>query len=122
VPASDDVEADLLKVVEGYLATYRRHGGLALTLFAQMPHHPELRGVTPVLMQNMQNVAAILAAHQAKGRVRPGDPVRFAIALIAPLAVMGFMKEMGQGPGHVGLDVGAYVRTYLGGHAAAAEA
>ena len=37
-------------------------------------------------------------------------------ALIAPLAVMGFMKEMGLGTGHEGLDVENYVQTYLQGH------
>ncbi|MHA7774275.1 TetR/AcrR family transcriptional regulator [Roseibium sp. M-1] len=121
VPASDDIEMDLSNVVESYLATFKTHSGLALTLFSQMPHQPELRAVTPVLMQNMQSVARILATHQAKGRIQPGDPFRFAIALIAPLAVTGFVKEMGIGPGHAGLDVGEYVRTYLSGHGAKTE-
>jgi len=122
VAAGDDVEADLRKVVEGYLTTYRRHGGLAFTLFSQMPHHPELRGVTPVLFQNIRNVARILESHQAEGRIRTGDSLRFVIALIAPLAVMGFMKEMGLGEGHAGLDVDGYVRAYLAGHGAGPEA
>ncbi|WP_428645875.1 TetR/AcrR family transcriptional regulator [Roseibium sp.] len=121
VSASDDVVIDLRKVVEGYLATFETHSGLALTLFSQVPRQPELRGVTPVLMQNMQSVARIVATHQAKGRIRPGDPIRFTIDLIAPLAITGFVKEMGIGPGHAGLDVGEYVRTYLAGHGAAPE-
>lgn len=114
----DDLEADLCKVVRAYLATYEKHGGLALTLFAQLPHHPELSGIAPILFKNMQNVAAILTAHQQVGRIRPGDPGRFAVELIAPLAVIGVMKDMGAGPGHDDLDVPDYVRTFLAGHEA----
>ncbi|GAB2185669.1 TetR/AcrR family transcriptional regulator [Roseibium sp. LAB1] len=112
----DDVRSDLLEVVRRYLDTYRKHSGLALTLFAQVPQHPELRTVTPFLLRNLQGVARILARHQSNGQLKPGDPVSFAVALIAPLAVMGFMKEMGLGTGHEGLDVENYVQTYLQGH------
>lgn len=116
VPASDNVKADLTSVVQAYLATYRDHGGLALTLFSQLPHHPDLHGIAPALMDNLKSVAALLGAHQAAGRIRPGDTSRFAVELIAPLAVIGFMGEMGLGAGHAALDVDDYVRTYLAGH------
>lgn len=116
VPASDDALVDLSNVVQAYLATYREHGGLALTLFSQLPHHPELHGITPVLMENLKAVGALLRTHQEAGRIRPGDPGRFALELIAPLAMIGFMGEMRLGPGHAGLDVEEYVRTYLAGH------
>ncbi len=112
----ENVKADLLEIVRNYLETYRKHSGLALTLFAQVPQHPELRAVTPFLLKNLQGVARTLAKHQSSGRLKPGDPVSFAVALIAPLAVMGFMKEMGLGTGHEGLDVENYVQTYLQGH------
>jgi len=116
VPASDDVKGDLTKVVREYLATYQEHGGLALTLFSQLPHHPELHGITPVLMENLKAVSTLLGLHQEAGRLRPGDPGRFAVELIAPLAMIGFMGEMDLGPGHAGLDVEDYVQTYLAGH------
>lgn len=118
----DDPQADLCEVVRAYLATYEKYGGLVLTLFAQLPHHPELSGIAPTLFRNMQNVAAIMAAHQQGGRIRAGDPGRFAVELIAPLAVIGMMKEMGAGPGHKDFDVPDYVRTFLSGHGASASA
>lgn len=118
VPASDDVCVDLANVVREYLTTYREHGGLALTLFSQLPHHPELHGITPALMENLKAVSALLGSHQREGRIRPGDPARFAVELIAPLAMIGFMGEMGLGEGHADLDVDDYVRTYLAGHGA----
>lgn len=116
VTPSADVTSDLSTIVEAYLATYQRHGGLALTLFSQLPHHPELAGTTPALMENLQNVAGVLAHHQAQGRIRPGNPIRFAVELIAPLAMVGFLNRLGIGPGHPGLDLNDYVETYLQGH------
>ncbi|WP_422375043.1 TetR/AcrR family transcriptional regulator [Roseibium sp.] len=116
VTPSADVTSDLSTIVEAYLATYQRHGGLALTLFSQLPHHPELAGTTPALMENLQNVAGVLAHHQAQGRIRPGNPIRFAVELIAPLAMVGFLNQLGIGSGHPGLDLNDYVETYLQGH------
>jgi len=118
VQPSGDLTGDLVQVVREYLATYREHGGLALTLFSQLPHHPDLHGITPVLLENLKAVGALLRSHQEAGRIRPGDPGRFALELIAPLAMIGFMGEMGLGQGHENLDVDDYVRTYLAGHGA----
>ena len=116
VTPSGDVSSDLCRVVEAYLATYERHGGLALTLFSQLPHHPELAGTLPALMENLENVAAVLVFHQQGGRIRPGEPVRFAVELIAPLAMVGFLNQLGIGAGHPSLDIKDYVGTYLAGH------
>jgi len=116
VLATEDVAADLTKVVREYLRTYEKHGGLALTLFSQLPHCKELRGVAPALLDNIKSVAALLAAHQKDNRIRLGDPRRFAVELIAPLAVIGFMGEIGLGSGHADLEVDDYIRTYLAGH------
>jgi len=116
VSPSGEVRLDLVAIVTAYLATYRQHSGLALTLFSQLPHHPELKGTTPALMANLQNVAAVLAFHQKKGGIRPGDTIRFAVELIAPLAMVGFLGNLGIGSGHPGLDVEDYVDGYLAGH------
>jgi AcrR family transcriptional regulator len=117
VPASDDIEVDLIGVVRSFMETHEEFGGLVMTLIAQVTHYPELRGAGAALVPNMQAVGRIIASHQEKGRIREGSADKFALDLIAPLAIANFMKVSELAPWHGDIDVEEHVKTFLSGHA-----
>lgn len=116
-PATDDVRQDLVNVVESFLETHGEFGGLVMTLIAQVTHYPELQGAASALIPNMQAVAGIIASHQKQGRIKAGNPDQFALKLIAPLAVAGFMDVAKLAPENFEFDAEEHVRFFLTGHA-----
>jgi AcrR family transcriptional regulator len=116
-PETDDIEADLIGVVRSFMKTHEEFGGLVMTLIAQVTHYPELRGAGAALVPNLQAVGRIIASHQEKGRIREGNADKFALDLIAPLAVANFMSVSELAPWHGDIDAEEHVRTFLSGHA-----
>ncbi|MBO6506962.1 MAG: TetR/AcrR family transcriptional regulator [Roseibium sp.] len=117
-PPTDDVRQDLVNVVRSFLETHGEFGGLVMTLIAQVTHYPELQGAARALIPNMQAVAGIIASHQEKGRIREGNPDQFALKLIAPLAVAGFMEVAKLAPEEFDFDADDHVELFLKGHGA----
>ncbi len=116
VVASDDVVADLTAIVRAYESTNRAYGGAVVTLLAEAPRHPELQKAVSALMPNMQNAARIIAAHQSRGHIGPGNPLQKVALLIAPLMAAGLWARAGTTIKRVELDLPPIVDAFLNGH------
>lgn len=118
VAATDDVQADLLSLVRAYDQTARLYGGAVMTLLTDVAHHPELRGAIAALLPNLRQAADVIAAHQAAGRLRPGDPLQRLIVLIAPLMMTGLWARTGEAAMTQPLEPEGVVDAFLDGHRA----
>ncbi len=96
--ASDDVMADITAIAAAYLETFNSFGAVVMMTMAEVAKTPEFRDALAALMPNLQNAAEIIARHQAAGRITPGNPFSKLLALIAPLAMTGFLARIGGGP------------------------
>jgi len=114
VTGSDDVRADLLAITRAYVATHEAYGAAVITLIDEVSLFPELRGALTVLQRNLANAASIIAAHQAKGRLAPGDPLQTLVFLFAPLMAASLWARAGlKAPP---LRPEAVVQAFLEGH------
>jgi hypothetical protein len=90
------------------------------TLLIEAPRHEELNGAQDILRPNLLRVSGIIKSHQTDGRLVSGSPLRLTLKLIAPLAMMGLLKnaEMGAGFDFASLESAHVVDEFLSGHAA----
>ncbi|MCH0567608.1 helix-turn-helix transcriptional regulator [Streptomyces sp. MUM 136J] len=116
VVAGGDVRADLAAIVHAYDMTNRAYGGAVLTLLTEIPRHPELRNALSALMPNLQNAARIIAMHQERGHVGPGDPLQKVVFLLSPLIATGLWDRSGAGTDTSELSPEAVVDAFLEGH------
>ena len=116
VVASDDVRSDLAAIVGGYEKTYRAYGDAVVTLLTETPRYPELRNAVSALMPNLRNAAQIISAHQARGRIGPGDPLLKVASLIAPVMMSGLLARTGAGMDVAAFDAVEIADAFLDGH------
>jgi AcrR family transcriptional regulator len=117
ITATDDVAADLVALVRDYAETTRLYGGAALTVLTDAPRHPELRESMDALMPNLSKAAQLIAAHQERGHLTQGEPMRLVITLISPIMVHGLWSRTGAPPIEA-YDAETLVSTFLDGHRA----
>ena len=118
IRATGDLRADATAIARAYRDTFAAYGGAVLTLLSEVPRHPELAGAAGVMATNLGAARAILADHQAAGRLRPGDPMGHLAALIGPIAMAGYWARAVGGSDALGPDLDQHVRAFLEGHAA----
>jgi hypothetical protein len=92
------VTADITAIAAAYLETFNSFGAVVMMTMAEVAKTPEFRDAMAALMPNLQNAAGIIALHQAAGRITQGNPFSKLLALIAPLAMTGFLARIGGGP------------------------
>jgi AcrR family transcriptional regulator len=115
VVASDDVRADLVAIVSGYAATNRAYGGAVVTLLSEAARIPELRHAVSVLLPNMANAAQIIALHQQRGELAPGDPMQKVAMLLAPLIAGALWARTGIRIDATEIDSDTLVDAFLDG-------
>jgi AcrR family transcriptional regulator len=111
-----DLEADLLALVQAYADTAQAYGGAVLTLLSDVPRYPELRDAMGVLLPNLRRASEVIAAHQSRGELRPGDPFALLVILIAPLMATGLWARTGVAAPVAPIDPHAVVTAFLDGH------
>lgn len=116
--ATDDLGADLSRVVEGYLETYRQIGAVFPLLLIEVARHPELRPALGAAWTNVGALLEIVAHHQARGALREEPPLLTMLSLIGPLFVIGLVRQA-QPDLPVEVNVEAHVQAFLHGRAAA---
>ena len=119
VEASDDVRSDLIAIAKAYAETNRTYGAAVTTLMIDLPRHPELRQAVPALLPNMQRAAAVMATHQQRGALTPGDPLQKVVTLIAPLLAEGLWRAMDADVTPPPFTPEAVAEAFLQGHATA---
>ncbi|RVW04133.1 TetR/AcrR family transcriptional regulator [Rhodococcus xishaensis] len=118
VTTTDDVTADLVALATAFAETNRMHGGAVGTLLVEMQRHPELRAATDTFMPNLLNAVHVIATHQDRGQLAPGDPVQKLLILLAPLMLFGMLARSGAESIVAEFDPNTLVATFLDGHRA----
>ena len=82
---TEDVRADLERIVAAYAALLDRLGAVVFDFLLLAPGDPALARMRPVPLAAVGRAAEVIAAHQAEGRLRRGDPMAAVLALLGPI-------------------------------------
>jgi AcrR family transcriptional regulator len=97
------------------LVTAQPLGGVAKMVIGEARNFPELARVwhDQLASQALGGLAAAIAAAQARGEVRPGDPRAYALQLVAPLVVGVLWRETFVPIGAAAFDLPALARQHV---------
>jgi len=97
------------------VVTDRRITGVVKLVIAESRNHPELATIwfETVVQPGVQLLSGIIAAAQARGEVRPGDPRLFAFGLMGPMVLSMVWRETFEPVGAPPLDVPALAEQHL---------
>jgi len=107
----------LVETVAGRVAEIvgqSRIGGVAKMVIGEAGNFPELARIwhDRVVSLMLEAVAQAIAAAQARGEVRPGDPRAYALQMIAPIVVAVIWRETFVPVGGEAFDLPALVRQH----------
>lgn len=84
---SGDLVADLLAIVSAYQDLLNRNGSIVLDFLIEAPKNPELIKIGALPLQAIQQVASLIARHQATGALSKGEPLVLVTSLLGPLVM-----------------------------------
>jgi AcrR family transcriptional regulator len=115
--ASDDVEADLVRLAEHYSTRVVRHRLYLTRLITELRTDEKLRDrIQPIMQGVASRVVDLFEHHQRAGRLVDGDPQALAMDFLGPLLARVLAGDMlGIEPD---FDAADHVRRYLEGHSA----
>ena len=111
-----DVRADLLRFVEAYLDYVMVRGRFALTLLLELPRRPELQPGFGTQRRFLGVASQLIHSHQEAGSLHAGNPIVFAVTLVAPILMLSVAGTTPVLKG-VAVDAADHVDRFLGGHA-----
>jgi AcrR family transcriptional regulator len=114
VTATDDLRADLVRVVQAYLETLSEVGAVFPLLLVEVPRFPELGPVLEVGWTNIGAVVQVVVHHQQRGALRSESPRTAVMALLGPLFVDGLARQAQSDP-LPQVDPEAFVESFLRG-------
>lgn len=91
VDYTGDLDDDLSRIVGAYEDLLRRRGRVVLAFFLEAPRHEDLRAVSEIPLQAIAAVTAVLARHQAEGRLKAGNPWAATMDLLSPVIVRAML-------------------------------
>ncbi|HYG26085.1 MAG TPA: TetR family transcriptional regulator [Caulobacteraceae bacterium] len=94
-------------MLAGKVVTDRRITGVVKLVIAESRNHPELATIwhETVVEPGLQLMSGLIAAAQARGEVRAGDPRLFAMGLMGPMVLSMVWRETFEPIGAQPLDV-----------------
>ena len=117
VAYTGDLAADLLQMVRVYSEASPRQSALMMLVMAEVVRHPELRETIQVPFMLVSRFGQIIVRYQAEGRLRPGEPVLIAGALLGPVIINTMLRSANTDLPIPPIDLVAHVETFLHGHA-----
>ena len=93
----------------------RRVSGVVKLVIAESRNHPELATIwhETVVEPGVTLISGLIAAAQARGEVRPGDPRLFAFGLMGPMVLSMVWRETFEPVGAGPIDVAALADQHL---------
>jgi AcrR family transcriptional regulator len=91
--ASDDLRSDLVRLVEVFRSLLRRRGRLVLDFILEASRTDQVVELVPTALVATNQIATIIAEHQAKGLLRGDSPWEPILALIAPLLLPALQHD-----------------------------
>lgn len=87
VSYSGDLRADLIRILEAYMATVETHGEIMPMILLEIPRHPELKSTVQTPLANIRGITHILDRYQKEGLLKKEPSLASVNALLAPLMV-----------------------------------
>ena len=102
-------------MLAGKVVTDRRITGVVKLVIAESRNHPELATIwhETVVEPGLQLMSGLIAAAQARGEVRAGDPRLFAFGLMGPMVLSMVWRETFEPVGAEAIDVAALADQHL---------
>ena len=104
-----------LPMLARQVVTDRRITGVVKLVIAESRNHPELATIwrETVVEPGIQLMSGLIAAAQARGEVRAGDPRLFAFGLMGPMVLSMVWRETFEPVGAEALDVVALAEQHV---------
>ena len=97
------------------VVTDRRTTGVIKLVIAESRNHPELATIwhETVVQPGLTLISGLIAAAQARGEVRPGDPRLFAFGIMGPMLLSVIWRETFEPVGAMPIDVAKLADQHL---------
>ncbi|MFN3669479.1 MAG: TetR family transcriptional regulator [Brevundimonas sp.] len=97
------------------VVTDRRISGVVKLVIAESRNHPELAAIwhETVIQPGLELIGGLIAAAQARGEVRAGDPRLFAFGIMGPMLLSAIWRETFEPIGADPVDVAALADQHL---------
>jgi AcrR family transcriptional regulator len=115
VAYTGDLRADLLTILNAYVATNEEFGEIMPVLLLEIPRYPELKDVLQTPLANIQGLVEIIARYQKEGRLKNEPPLTCITVLLAPLLLNKMFLRANPGLPAPAIDLHEYVECFLNG-------
>ncbi|MCB8946136.1 MAG: TetR/AcrR family transcriptional regulator [Ardenticatenaceae bacterium] len=114
VSYTGNLRADLMAILEAYVATVAMYGEIMPMLLLEIPRHPELRETLHAPLANVQGIMRILERYQAEGLLQNEPPLITVNVLLAPIMVHEMFRRV-RADLAAEIDLEGYVDAFLQG-------
>jgi AcrR family transcriptional regulator len=115
VSYTGDLQADLLAILQAYVATVEQYGEIMPMLLLEIPRHPELKGTLQAPLANIQGIMRVLERYQAEGLLKTEPPLTSVNVLLAPIMVNEMYRRVQIDIPAASIDLTEYVEAFLQG-------
>lgn len=115
VSYSGDLRADLITILEAYMATVEMYGEIMPMMLVEIPRHPELKNVLQAPLANIQSIMHILERYQREDSLKEEPPLTSVNVLLAPIMVNEMYRRVHADLLAASIDVERYVDVFLQG-------
>jgi AcrR family transcriptional regulator len=115
VSYTGDLRADLLAILQAYVATVEAYGEIMPMLLLEIPRHPELKGTLQAPLANIQGIMRVLERYQVEGLLKTEPPLTSVNVLLAPIMVNEMYRRVQIDIPAASIDLEEYVEAFLQG-------
>ena len=113
---TNDIKADLTRMVQAYEDAAVKHGGFISALFSEMSRHPELVDSIDEPLNIFLGMAEIIAQYQEEGELQKGHPLHILATLLGPVMYTATMRKAIRKTPLPPFDISTHVARFLRGH------
>jgi AcrR family transcriptional regulator len=110
-----DLRADLIAILEAYVATVEMYGEIMPMILLEIPRHPELKNTLQTPLANIQGIMHILEKYQREGLLKEESPLTSVNVLLAPIMVNEMYRRAHAELSAASIDLEEYVDAFLQG-------
>jgi AcrR family transcriptional regulator len=120
VSYTSDLRADLMAILDAYVATVEVYGEIMPMMLLEIPRHPELKKTLQAPLANIQNIVHIVEKYQQKGLLKKELPLTTVNVLLAPIMVTAMYQRAVADSTPSPINIPDYVDAFLLGRGEAA--
>ena len=115
VSYTGDLRADLIAILEAYVATVETYGEIMPMMLVEIPRHPELKNTLRAPLANIQGIMHILEMYQKEGLLKEEPSLISFNVLLAPIMVSEMYRRVHVDLSAASIDLQEYVDAFLQG-------